>query len=694
MFRISVDTGGTFTDVVVSDARSGRLTIGKALTTPERSFKGLSAAIANAADNLGLSFDDLLRQTTLLVYGTTRATNAIVERKTARTALLVTQGFPDTLIYRQGGKFKTTEVTQTIPAPYIPRRLTFEIPERINAEGGVEQALDMDSLRGTLMRLKALEVEAIAVSFLWSIANPAHEQAVGQAIEAMLPGMPYTLSSDLNPIIREFPRTSSTAIDASLKPLMQAHLRDVETDLVAAGFTGELLVSASSGGVMHIADMVRKPIYMAKSGPAMAPLAGIAYTGAEGISGDVIIVDTGGTTFDVSLIRSGTIKYSRDTWLEAERTGTLLGIATVDIRSVGAGGGSIGWIDPGGLLRVGPQSAGSVPGPACYGRGGTEPTVTDSAVVLGYIDPERFLGGRMKLDKPAAIAAVKTVADRLGKPVEETAAAILKLASETMIKAIEDITINDGVHPGDSVVVAGGGAAGLNVLSIARSLNCKSVIVPKTAGAISASGSQFSDIAIDFSGSSFTTTARYDPSGPRKLFAALSARAAQFEDDLRGRGVTEFDRRLFVQARYEGQQFEMEVELPIGWLDTADDIAALRQRYDAQSRRLYAIARADVPIEAITWRLRVSAELPKPDIGWAAAQGAPVARVNDAFFNGHGFVRTAIYDGTTLPSGFEIAGPAIIEEPTTTIVVDPGMRGRLSAKGNYVFDFGGRDERR
>ncbi len=688
MYRISVDTGGTFTDVVVTD-RKGQFFIGKALTTPERSFTGLSAAIANAATYIGISFEELIAQTTLLVYGTTRATNAIVERKTAKTALLTTEGFADTLIYRFGGKANSAAITPKVLPPYVPRHLTFPVKERVNAEGGIDLPLDEAALRETLERIGRKDVGAIAVSLIWSIANPAHERRIGDLIEEILPGIPYTLSSDLNPIIREFPRTSSAAIDGSLKPLMQTHLSDVRSDLIAAGFAGELLVSASSGGVMHIDDMVQKPIYMAKSGPAMAPLAGIAYTQAEGLDDDVIIVDTGGTTFDVSLIRNGTVKFTRDTWLDTPLLGTLLGMATVDIRSVGAGGGSIAWIDKGGLLRVGPESAGSVPGPACYGRGGTRPTVTDSAVALGYIDPDRFLAGRMKLDRSAAEEALRPLAEELGRTVAETASAILRIASETMIKAIEDITINDGVLPSESVVVAGGGAAGLNILSIARSMDCKSVIIPTAAGAISASGSQFSDVAIDFSGSHYAVTTMMDPAAVSNHLAGLSARADAFEAELRERGFETFSRQLHVEARYERQQFEIELELPLDWAKTADDIATLRAAFDAQSRRLYGFDRPQTPIEMITWRLHAVAHLPRPDLNWKATTAAEVSsRKVRAFFEGHGQVETTVYDGTTLPFGAEIAGPAIIEEPTTTIVVDPGMTGRLSATGNYVFNFG------
>lgn len=689
MYRISVDTGGTFTDVVVSD-KNGGLTIGKALTTPERSFTGMSNAIRNAADQIGFSFEDLLSATTVIVYGTTRATNAIVERKVARTALLVTEGFPDILVYRQGGKLNALQLNIEFPPPYIAKALTFEVPERINAEGGVEVPLDRDALKSIVARLRQQKVEAVAVSFLWSIVNPQHEKAVGDFLVAELPGVPVTLSHQLNPVIREYPRTSSTAIDASLKPLMQRHLNDLKTDLQVAGFKGELLISASSGGVMHIDDVASKPIYMAKSGPAMAPLAGIAATKAEGMSEDVIVVDTGGTTFDVSLIRGSQIKYTRDTWLGPQYISTLLGMATVDIRSVGAGGGSIAWVDAGGMLRVGPHSAGSVPGPACYGRGGENATVTDAAVALGYIDPDRFLGGRMKLDKAASQAVIDKVARQLGKSIEDTATAILHISSETMIKAIEDITINDGVNPRESVIVAGGGAAGLNIIAIASSMNCRKVIVPKTAGALSAAGAQHSDVAIDFSASCHIDTSNLDVAKVSATLDLLGGRADAFEAELRAKGIQSFRRQLFVEARYVGQQWELELPAPEEWQANVADAAILKSAFDAHHKRLYSVNQPEAPIETMNWRLRLVALLPRPNTIWTAPKTAQAEadRWIDAWFGEAGKLRTRIVNGTTLKTGVYVAGPAIIEEPTTTIVIPPGSSGQLTDAGNYIFDIG------
>ena len=364
----------------------------------------------------------------------------------------------------------------------------------------------------------------------------------------------------------------------------------------------------------------------------------------------------------------------------------MLGIATVDVRSVGAGGGSIAWLDPGGLLRVGPRSAGSVPGPACYGGGGQEPTVTDAAVVLRYINPERFLGGRMALDAAAAAAAVGTLAGRLARSVEETAAAILTLASETMIKAIEDITVNDGVNPADSVLVAGGGAAGLNILQIARSLGCRTVIVPKAAGAISASGAQHSDAALDFSASQAIATDRFEAGPLRAALDRLGAQGDAFEARLRGLGVARFSRQLFVEARYRGQQWELEIALPPGWGDGELDPARLKARFDESHARLYAVARPETPVETVNWRLRLIAHLPRPSLGWTHRAGAtPGGRRIQAYFAGAGLLDTAVLDGPGIAPHTEIAGPAIIEEPTTTLVIPPGLSGMLSESGSYIF---------
>jgi N-methylhydantoinase A len=686
MIRISVDVGGTFTDVIVAKG-DGSLTLGKALTTPARSFDGFLAGLTDAASQLGVTADALLGEAAVLIYGTTRATNAIVEGKVAKTALMVTQGFPDVLLYRQGGKERPFHLHFDYPRTYVPRKYTFEVPERINAEGGIERPLDEAAVRAQLARMRAIGSEAVAVCLLWSIANPAHERRIGELIREMLPGIPFTLSSELNPIVREYPRASSAAIDASLKPLMQAHLSALREDLRAAGFQGELMVSASSGGVMHIEDAIDRPIYMTKSGPAMAPLAGLAYAEAEAQGNDVIVLDTGGTTFDVSLVRAGTVKYTRDTWLLGRYIGHNLGVSTVDVTSIGAGGGSIAWVDAGGLLRVGPESAGSVPGPACYGRGGVRATVTDAAVVLGYIDPAHFLGGRMPLDADAARAAVATLAGGLGLSVDEVALGILRIAGEQMIKAIEEITVNDGINPRESIIVAGGGAAGLNVLPIAEALGCTRVLLPATAGGLSAAGAQYSDIVFTRSISAWTDTAGFDSGKVNAALDALDRGMADFRAGLERRGLVGARIDYFVEARYAGQHHELEVAVPVNRFDSEADVAALIETFHSVHERLYTVRDPGSSVECVTWKARITSPLERPALvpaGQLSAVTPLPDRTSNAFFPGTGRVQAPVYLGGRLRAGALIAGPAIIEEPTTTIVVYPGMSAQRTASANYL----------
>ncbi|MFM9105581.1 MAG: hydantoinase/oxoprolinase N-terminal domain-containing protein, partial [Chloroflexota bacterium] len=360
-YRISVDTGGTFTDVVLA-AGDGALRIGKALTTPKRAFEGIANALDDLAAALGVSARELLGQTETFTYGTTRSTNAIVEGKTARTAFFTTRGFPDILLLREGGKFDPFKQIP-YPAPYIPRHLTFEIGERIDSEGEVFLPLDEGSVVAAIERCRDLGVQAVAVSLLWSVVNPDHELRVAQLLDERLPGVPYTLSHQLNPVVREYRRSSSCAIDASLKPLMQEHLSQLDGDLRAAGFSGHLFIATSFGGSWRPGEVIDRPIYSVGSGPSMAPVAAVTYSAAEGagagIAASLLVCDTGGTTFDVGLVNDGQINYTSETWLGGKWIGHITGIRSVDVKSIGAGGGSIAWIDTGGLLRVGPKSAGA-----------------------------------------------------------------------------------------------------------------------------------------------------------------------------------------------------------------------------------------------------------------------------------------------------------------------------------------------
>ncbi|OJU84149.1 MAG: 5-oxoprolinase [Solirubrobacterales bacterium 70-9] len=691
-FRITVDTGGTFTDVVVGDA-DGQLLIGKA-PTREQAFDGVKEALEVVAAELGTTLAEVLDQTSLFVYSTTRATNAILEGTTARTAFLTTEGFPDTLVLREGGKANPFDLRQSYPEPYVPRHLTFELPGRIGAEGDVVKPLDEARTREVLETLGRRGVEAVAVSLIWSIANGAHERRVGELIEERLPGIPFSLSHELNPIVREYRRASATAIDASLKPLMGAHLRQIESDLREAGFNGELMVATSLGGVLHLVDVAARPIETVRSGPSMAPVACKVFAEAEAESDgrDLIVCDTGGTSFDVSMVRGGAVTYSSETWLGPRFTGHLTGAPSVDIRSIGSGGGSIAWVDPGGLLRVGPQSAGADPGPACYGRGGELPTVSDAALVLGYLDPETFLGGRMNLDVEAAERALTGLAEELGLGLPETAAAVLSIANQHMVGAIQDITVNEGVDPRQTLVVAGGGAAGLGVVPIVKELGARNVLIPRAAGALSATGGQFSDVVAEFSASQPADTGHWDFEAVNGALERVRSRAREFGEQLGEKGIAETSVDYFVDARYAYQVWELEIPLAGDRFETPEDVTGVNDAFDATHHRVFAVSEPGARVECLTWKARLRAPVGREAIeatarsASSAAGGEANPRTSrSAFFDG-AWHDTDIYMGGSIPTGAELTGPLIIEEATSTLVVPPGAALRVTPLGNYMVE--------
>ena len=361
--RFAVDTGGTFTDLIVEDDENG-LHMFKASTTPDDPIRGVLDSLQVAADDFELSLADLLGKADLFIHGTTHAINAIVTGNTAKTAFLTTEGHRDILVFREGGRMEPFNFTVPYPQPYIPRALSYEVPGRILADASEKKPLDEGRVVEILNELKAKEVEAVAVCLLWSIINPAHEDRVGELIEQHLPGVPYTLSHVLNPSLREYRRASSAAIDASLKPQMSAYMRNLTGRLTEAGFDGRTLIVTSQGGMMDASDIAEQPIHLINSGPSMAPVSGRYFAREDEGSDTAVIADTGGTTYDVSLVRRGRIPWTRETWIGQPYRGHMTGFPSVDVKSIGAGGGSIAWVDDGGMLHVGPQSAGAVPGPA------------------------------------------------------------------------------------------------------------------------------------------------------------------------------------------------------------------------------------------------------------------------------------------------------------------------------------------
>ncbi|MDR6685439.1 N-methylhydantoinase A [Arthrobacter sp. 1088] len=676
-YRIAVDTGGTFTDVVVG-SNSGDMAVGKALTTYDRVFTGFEASVRRAAESVGWSGDDVLRNADVIVYGTTHATNAVLTGKVAKTALLTTDGFADTLLLREGGRRDAFDSKAAYPPPYIPRHLTFQITERISSEGDILVELDEEQVRQVLGSFKEQGIEAVAVSFLWSIINDAHEKRVAELIQEILPGVPYTLSNAANPTIREYRRSSAASIDASLKPLMADHLGKLRSDLQKYGFAGDLLVVTSEGAVLDVADVLDRPVLLLNSGPSMAPLVGAA---AAPDHDTVVVCDMGGTTFDVSLVENGVVRHTREAWLGEPFVGHLTGLSSVAVSSIGAGGGSIAWIDGGGLLRVGPQSARSTPGPAAYGRGGEEPTVTDACVALGYLDTEGFEGG-FTLNREAAIKAIDTrIAGPLKMDTLQAAQAILDVSANHMATAIRQSALEQGVDPRGALIVAGGGAGAMVAAIIGRLLEADTVLIPATAGVLAAYGAHRAPIATEFLSPLHNDTRSFDAGSASRAVEDLTAKAEVFVK--RFDGVGEAPKvTYFVDARYPGQAWDLRVYLDAA-PDTSGDAAGIIERaFHEEHDRRNGTHDPDSRVEIITWGVRV--EIPRSEHTKSESElsrTAEIHRTDSIVFGGEPF-STQRYRGVTLAPRDKIVGPAVIDQPTTTIVVPPEWDATLDERSN------------
>jgi N-methylhydantoinase A len=677
-FRIAVDTGGTFTDVVLS-GDDGTLAVGKALTTYGRVFDGFKASIDRAAGTLGRTGDDVLRAADVIVYGTTHATNAVLTGRVARTALLVTEGFADTLTLREGGRRNVFDSRAAYPPPYIPRRLTFELRERISAEGEIISPLDEDHARSVIASLAEHDVEAVAVMLLWSVANDSHERRVGELIEELLPGTAFTLSVHANPSLREYRRASAAAIDASLKRLMAEHLGGLRADLGRAGFGGNLMVVTSEGAVLDVDNVVGRPVLTINSGPSMAPLAGASSAPEADV---VVVCDMGGTTFDVSLVEQGRVRHTREAWLGEPFVGHLTGLSSVAVQSIGAGGGSIAWIDSGGLLRVGPQSARSDPGPAAYGLGGELPTVTDACVVLGYLNPDTFEAG-FRLDRDAAERAI---AIHIGAPLDltavEAAQAIVDVSANHMASAIRQVTLEHGVDPRGALLVAGGGAGAMVAAALADLLDARQAVIPATAGVLAAYGAHRAPIATEFTAPHYVDTVTYDVVSVARVLDGLDAQADAFVDRF---AIPEMDvrRSYFADARYPAQAWDLRVHLPERPQEGADGAHAIEAAFHREHLHRNGTEDRGSRVEVLSWGVRAEIGRNGERLQFtttSSTSGPP--RTDQVVFASRAEV-TPRYAGAALRAQQEIAGPAIIDEPTTTVVIPPGWLARLDDQLNF-----------
>jgi N-methylhydantoinase A len=442
--------------------------------------------------------------------------------------------------------------------------------------------------------------------------------------------------------------------------------------------------------VVGLSELVERPLGSVRSGPSLAPVAASALVAAETGGGEVIVCDTGGTSFDVSLIRSGDLVFTGETWLGEPFAGHLTGLSSVDVRSIGAGGGSIAWVDPGGLLRVGPHSAGADPGPACYGRGGTLATVTDAALTLGYVDPERFLGGAMALDVAASERAVGELAGALGIELLDAAHAVLAVANERMIAAIHELTVEQGLDPRESTLVGGGGAAGLTILTIARELGCREVLIPRAAGVLSALGGQHSDIVREFTAPYLTDSDRFDFAGVERTLAGLRERMGAFEDGLPGGLSGQLERRYFVEARYAHQVWDVSLSLPDDGIADERALERVVAIFHDAHERIFAVREPGQRVEMSQWKGRVVASTAKPPLS-AARDGSTLAAETQrrrAFFPDLGELEIPEHLGDRLAPGASIPGPALVIEPEMTIVVYPGWTAHVTGLGNYRLELG------
>ncbi|PCI54372.1 MAG: 5-oxoprolinase [Alphaproteobacteria bacterium] len=685
--RFAADTGGTFTDLIV-EYDDGNIKMFKAPTTPSNPVQGVLDALANAAKDSGISLHKFLRQADCFIHGTTHAINAIITGNTAKTAFLTTKGHPDILLMREGGRTEPFNHSVAYPDAYIPRSLTWEIPERINYAGDVIEPLNEEAVIDVIQKMKGQHVEAVAVCLLWSISNPDHELRIQALLNKHLPDVPVTLSHKLNPTLREYRRASSACIDASLKPLMGQYLGSLMKKMEAAGFSGKLFVVSSQGGMMEASSLAEAPIHAINSGPSLAPLAGSYYAQLEHQYEAVIVADTGGTTYDVSLVRQGHIPMSREMWIGEPYRGHMTGFPSVDVKSIGAGGGSIAWVDGGGMLHVGPKSAGAEPGPACYGHGGLEPTLTDACLVLGYLDPDYFLGGSMKINIALSREAISSrVAEPLGISLEEAAWSIMDLATENMTQAIVDITVNQGIDATQAVLIGGGGAAGLNSTFIAQRLGCKQLIIPEVGAALSAAGELMSDLSMEYRSTYFSSTENFDIKRANVVLADLRSRC---EDFIKKAGQHSKQHSIVykVEARYPSQVWEIEVDLPFEQFSSDEDVVSLRQNFHDTHQRIFAIQDSESHVECVTWSATVRCKMNQRDgLGRVIHDNeGRKTKTRQIYFANYGAVDARIESIHQLTIDEKYKGPAVIESPFTTVVIDPGSHYSRSANGSLVIE--------
>jgi N-methylhydantoinase A len=676
--ELGFDIGGTFTDIVLLDANAGHYAFYKLPSTPN----DLSDSVIDGITELLRSAGAHIAGISMLRHGTTVATNAILERSYAKTALLTTRGFRDVLELGRQGRPAQYNLDVAKPDPIVPRRRRYEVRERMTASGGVIVELDQTDLKAALDALRTDGTQSVAVCLLHSYANPTHEAQIADAIRNQLPEIFVCTSSEVVNEFREYERFCSTVLNASLLPVMSAYIERLEARTKSMGIGASLQIMQSNGGIMSPGSATKRPINTFLSGPAAGVIGAVGVAREEGVD-NFITFDMGGTSTDVCLVEHGVPTVRRQLVL----AGLPVKTSTINIHVVGAGGGSIAWIDEGGLLKVGPRSAGSRPGPASYGNGGLEPTLTDANLCLGRLGPNSVLGGRIHLDTDAAAQAIATkIGAALQMDLQRAAMGILRIATSNVVEAIRAVSVQRGYDPRDFSLMAFGGAGPMHAAEIARELDISRVIIPTNPGLMCATGLLHADLRAEFNR---TRIMRFAPSSAREFESVLNDLSKELSAWRRTEALD--DALLFsaivLDMRYAGQDFELEIRYDRADSGTSisEDIERVRRQFHDAHRAQYGYASPDRPIELVTTRLE--ATTPRAAVTPTrhnTLPGSPRIGYREAWLGESGRTLCPVYQRERLPTGFIVSGPAIIEQMDSTTVLLAGMSGRVGTSGALI----------
>ena len=676
--RVSVDVGGTFTDVIVLDEDSGNIQLDKVATTPANPAEGVLQGFAKAGAQT--------QKIEYFVHGTTLGINAMLTRSGAKVAFVTTSGFRDIYILGRTDREPMYDFKFKKPKSLVPRALCFEVEERLNYRGEVLTPFNAAQAREVARRIRAQGAESVAVCFLHSYANPEHELAFEAVFREVAPELSVTLSHRLSRVYREYERSSTTVIDAYIKPITRSYLTNLNSDLVASGFSGNFLMTRSGGGAMTLETAREEPAHLVLSGPAGGVIGG-AYLGKLIDLPNMITLDMGGTSLDVSLIADGAPTVENEQVFQS----LPISIPTIDIHTIGSGGGSIAWVDDGAHLQVGPQSAGADPGPACYNKGGRQATFTDAALLIGYLDPANFLGGEIDIDPVLAEAAMQRLADRLGMSVPDVAAGIINISEAKMSGAVRVISVERGYHPRDFALCAFGGGGAFVAANIARELGIPKAIIPPGPGNFSALGMLMVDVVHDYARTHITGLEEMDPASVGELYAIMAERGrTALADD----GFATEQQQFIPSAemRYRGQEHTVNIPMP-GLAPGVADIPAITASFNAMHLQQYGHSMELDPIEIVTLRLRAVGLLPRPELVRIAPGSGDIAsasRGSRAVYNRElrGPIEYQVIDRMRLGAGDSLAGPAIVEEPSSTTVLHAGDRLTVGEYGELLIDIG------